>query len=298
MTDVWEAVVECRRRGEAAALATIVSTQGSTPGKDPMKMLVRADGTIVGSVGGGCLEAEVWEAAREVMATLRSRTLEFTLTEEHYPDSGLICGGKVRVFIEPVTQPRVHVFGAGHVGAATARLAHEAGFRARVYDDRADLLARAALPEGVERVPGPFEEHAREALAGGCEFVIVVTRGHHDDERVLRCLAQPAPGADAPRSPRFLGMIGSRAKRAVLLGRLERDGVPRAWLEAIVSPVGLAIGARTAPEIAVAIVAQLIAQVRGGGMGGEAGRRKAAGRAPPPAAGAPGPALTRELRRP
>jgi xanthine/CO dehydrogenase XdhC/CoxF family maturation factor len=79
--DIWEEIVACRRRGEAAALATIVSTQGSTPGKDPMKMLVRGDGTFVGSVGGGCLEAEVWEHAREVMRTLRPMTVSFSLTE-------------------------------------------------------------------------------------------------------------------------------------------------------------------------------------------------------------------------
>ncbi|HEX5009535.1 MAG TPA: XdhC/CoxI family protein [Planctomycetota bacterium] len=275
MKDVWEAIVDCRRRGEEAALATIVSTLGSTPGKDPMKMLVRGDGTIVGSVGGGCLEAEVWEVAREVMRSLRPRTLSFTLTEEHYPDSGLICGGTVTVFVEPVTQPAVHVFGAGHVGAATARLAHEAGFRVRVYDDRPDLLARAALAEGIERVPGAFEETAARASVGPLDFLIVVTRGHHDDERVLRCLAAPPAGATEPREPRFLGMIGSRAKRKVLLGRLEAAGVPRPWLERIVSPVGLAIGARTAPEIAVSIVAQLIEQVRGGGLGGEAQRAEA-----------------------
>jgi len=293
--DIWEAIVECRRRGEAAALATITSTLGSTPGKDPMKMLVRADGTIVGSVGGGCLEAEVWEAARGVMTTLRPATLTFTLTEEHYPDSGLICGGTLTVFIEPVTQPRVHVFGAGHVGAATARLAHEAGFRVRVYDDRKDLLLRASLPEGVDRVPGPFEETAAASLAGGLDFVIVVTRGHHDDARALRCLATPPAGEREPRAPRFLGMIGSRAKRKLLLERLQGEGVPGAWLERIVSPVGLPIGARTAPEIAVSIVAQLIQQVRGGGMGGEAQRRAAAQEA----AGAPAVrALTRKSRRP
>jgi xanthine dehydrogenase accessory factor len=278
MTDVWEAIVDCRRRGEAAALATIVSTLGSTPGKDPMKMLVRADGTIVGSVGGGCLEAEVWEAAREVMLSLRPRTLSFTLTEEHYPDSGLICGGTVTVFLEPVTQPRVHVFGAGHVGAATARLAHEAGFRVRVYDDRADLLAKAVLAEDIERVPGDFEQTAAQAL-GELDYVIVVTRGHHDDQRALQCLAAVRPGEAGPRTPRFLGMIGSRAKRAVLLPRLLAAGVPQEWLDRIVSPVGLPIGARTAPEIAVSIVAQLIEQVRGGGMGGEAQRRRAAAQA-------------------
>jgi len=267
--DIWEEIVACRRRGEAAALATIVSTTGSTPGKDPMKMLVRGDGTFVGSVGGGCLEAEVWEHARTVMATLRPMTVAFSLTEKDYPDSGLICGGKLTVFIEPVTLPVVHVFGAGHVGAATARLAQEAGFRVAVYDDRPDMLGPDRLPEGVEAVAGDFEQTASRALVGDQGFVIVVTRGHHDDERVLRCLAA------AGGSPRFLGMIGSKAKRATLLRRLAADGVPAEWLERIVSPVGLPIGARTAPEIAVSIVAQLVSECRGGGMGGESARAQA-----------------------
>jgi xanthine dehydrogenase accessory factor len=280
--DIWEEIVACRRRGEAAALATIVSTQGSTPGKNPMKMLVRGDGTFVGSVGGGCLEAEVWEHAKTVMTTLRPMTVEFSLTEEDYPDSGLICGGKLTVFIEPVTLASVHVFGAGHVGAATARLAREAGFRVRVYDDRPDMLERAGLDAETECVPGDFEQTASAALGGDLDLVVVVTRGHHDDERVLRCLAAAgrAPGG---KPPRFLGKIGSRAKRAQLLARLEADGIPKEWTDRVVSPVGLPIGARTAPEIAVSIVAQLIAVCRGEGMGGEAERRERAAAAATPA---------------
>ena len=255
MTDVWEAIVECRRRGEAAALATIVSTQGSTPGKDPMKMLVRGDGSFVGSVGGGCLEAEVWEHARSVMGTLRPMTVVFTLTEEHYPDSGLICGGTVTVFIEAVTPPTLHVFGAGHVGLATGRLLTTAGFRVRLYDDREDMLEADRIGE-LGALPGPYEATIPEAAISASAFVVVMTRGHHDDERVLRALA----GAGV--EPRFLGMIGSRTKRGVLLGRLASDGIDRGWLDRIVSPVGLPIGARTAEEIAVSIAAQLVSEVR------------------------------------
>ncbi|HZM01348.1 MAG TPA: XdhC/CoxI family protein [Planctomycetota bacterium] len=277
--DIWEEIVACRRRGEAAALATIVSTVGSTPGKDPMKMLVRGDGTFVGSVGGGCLEAEVWEHARTVMRTLRPMTVSFSLTERDYPDSGLICGGRLTVFIEPVTLPVLHVFGAGHVGAATAQLAQQAGFRVRVYDDRPDMLGPDRLADGVEPVPGDFEQTAAQAVIGAHGFVVVVTRGHHDDERVLRCLA--ATG----KSPRFLGMIGSKAKRATLVRRLEEQGLPAEWLARIVSPVGLPIGARTAPEIAVSIVAQLVSECRGGGMGGESARAEAAEDAPAARAG-------------
>jgi xanthine dehydrogenase accessory factor len=255
--DIWEEIVACRQRGEPAALATIVSTMGSTPGKDPMKMLVRADGTFVGSVGGGCLEAEVWDHAKAVMRSQRCMSVKFTLTEEHYPDSGLICGGTVTVFIEPVTAPALHIFGAGHVGQATATLAADSGFQVSVYDDRPDMLEDERLPATVRSVPGDYEETSRAATIGDLDFVVVMTRGHHDDERVLSALAA------AGIQPRFLGMIGSTSKRTTLLGRLADQGVPRSWLDGIVSPVGLPIGAKTASEIAVSIVAQLIGLVRG-----------------------------------
>jgi len=270
--DLWEEIVALRRRGEAAALATIVSTLGSTPGKMPMKMLVRGDGTIVGSVGGGCLEAEVWEHARTVMSTLRPMSAEFTLTDND-PDSGLICGGKVTVFIEPLTIPSVHVFGAGHVGRAVGNLAVRSDFRVVLYDDREDMLAPERLEEGVVARPGAFEETAADAEFGARAYAIVVTRGHHHDARVLRALARN------PRPPAFLGMVGSRAKHRQLLEQLGAEGVDRSVLEAVRCPVGLPIGARTASEIAVSIVGQLIADCRGGGMGGEAERARARRRA-------------------
>ena len=255
--DIWQEIVACRARGEAAALATIVSTVGSTPGKDPMKMLVRADGSFVGSVGGGCLEAEVWEHAREVMRTHRTMSVSFTLNERDDPESGLICGGTVHIFIEPVVPAQLHLFGAGHVGAATARLAAETGFGVSVYDDRPDMLDDARLPAPIRAHGGSWSELVAGATLGEHDFVVVLTRGHKDDEIVLRALAA------ARVEPRFLGMIGSRAKRALLLGRLADEGVPQAWLDRIVSPVGLPLGARSAAEIAVSITAQLLAEVRG-----------------------------------
>jgi xanthine dehydrogenase accessory factor len=124
------------------------------------------------------------------------------------------------------------------------------------------MLDDERLPAAVRRVPGADEDTLRQAAPEARAFVVVMTRGHHDDQRVLAALAA-AGGA-----PRFLGMIGSRSKRAVLLGRLAAQGVPAAWLERVVSPVGLPIGARTAQEIAVSIVAQLIAEARGGGRSG------------------------------
>lgn len=260
--DIWEEIVAARRRGEPAALATIVSTLGSTPGKDPMKMLVRADGSFVGSVGGGCLEAEVWEHARSVMETGRSLSVKFTLTEEHYPDSGLVCGGTVTVFVEPVTPPNLHLFGAGHVGMATGLLAQSAGFRVVVRDDRPDMLDPERFPDPIVRLAAEWEDGFETQVPGPYDFVVVATRGHHDDERVLRALAARS------LRPRLLGLLGSSAKRKVLLGRLADDGVPADWLDQVQTPIGLPIGARTASEIAVSIVAQLIDRVRGGAAEG------------------------------
>ncbi|RKY18354.1 MAG: xanthine dehydrogenase [Planctomycetota bacterium] len=274
--DIWQEIVACRRRGEPAALATIVSAMGSTPGKDPMKMLVRADGSIVGSVGGGCLEAEVWDTAKQVMQSGRSSSVSFTLTEEHYPDSGLVCGGTVTIFVEPVTPPTLHIFGAGHVGLATAHLAADVGFRVVVRDDRPDMLDPERFPDPLLRAPGPWDEGLASMAPGPFDYVLVATRGHHDDEQVLRLLAA------ADLRPRLLGLLGSAAKRKVLLGRLAADGVPQAWLEQVLTPVGLHIGARTAAEIAVSIVGQLVQRVRIGAPepSGAAPKRRRSAQAP------------------
>ncbi len=252
MTDVYEELVRLQRAGRDCALCTIVATQGSTPGKAMMKMLVRDDGSFAGTVGGGCLEAEVLEAALDSMRDERSRMLEFSLNERDYPDSGLLCGGKVQVYVEPITEPRLHLFGGGHVSAAIARVARGVGFRVHVGDDRASFASPERHPDAHDTVHADFAEQvARLAPAEGL-FLIVVTRGHQDDGEILYQLH--AHGC----RPRYLGMIGSRAKRAQLWTKLEARGVPREWLEHVQSPMGLAIGARTHEEIAVSVVAQMI----------------------------------------
>ncbi|MBK9385143.1 MAG: XdhC family protein [Planctomycetes bacterium] len=253
MSDIFEEIVALRRRGEPAALCTITSTAGSTPGKASMKMLVRADGSFVGTVGGGCVEAEVYAAAQEVLRTGESKRLAFALNERDYPDSGLICGGKVEIFIESVTDPTLVLFGAGHISSSVAQVAKLAGFRVVVGDEREAFATRERFPDAEELIAAPWTEQV--ARLGGAEhaFLVVVTRGHIDDGTVLEALF--LSGA----KPRYLGMIGSRAKRNVLFDQLVERGVDPRWLAAVRSPTGLALGARTHGEIAVAIVAQLIA---------------------------------------
>src|ERR687883_1016924 len=114
--DIFEEIVRLRQEGRKGALATIVNVRGSIPSFATAKMLVRDDGSIVGTIGGGCVEAEVWQAAREVMETERARTLTFNLNNDPKYDSGLVCGGTLEVFIEPVLPvPVLYLFGAGHV---------------------------------------------------------------------------------------------------------------------------------------------------------------------------------------
>jgi xanthine dehydrogenase accessory factor len=146
MADIFEELIRIRAGGGRAALATIVGVKGSSPGKNSMKMLVREDGTFVGTVGGGCMEAEVWEAAKKVMETEEPSLLSFTLTEDDMPDSGLICGGTVSVFVESVGAPTAYLFGAGHLSRAICQVARLAGFRVAVIDDRPQFANRERFP--------------------------------------------------------------------------------------------------------------------------------------------------------
>jgi len=255
--DVYEELVRLKRGGESCALCTIVATQGSTPGKSAMKMLVRADGSFVGSVGGGCLEAEVLESALESMRDERPRMLEFALNERDYPDSGLICGGKLRIYVEPVVEPRLVLFGGGHVSGAIARAARPVGFHVTVVDDREAFATPERHPDAHATVTAEFADHARSLAPAEESFVVACTRGHDADGEVLEALFR------AGCRPRWIGMIGSRAKRVQLFGLLEEKGIARDWLERVESPMGLAIGARSHEEIAVSVVARLIAIRRG-----------------------------------
>lgn len=255
MTDIFEEIVRLRRAGTPAALATIIATRGSTPGRETMRLLVREDGTFLGTVGGGCLEAEVFEAAKEVIRDEKTRTLSFRLTEFEAPENGLLCGGEVTVFVEPLVRPTLRIFGGGHISRVLARFAHEVGFRIEVIEDRESFATADRFPDAEVLEVGDLGELAAKLEIGPTTYVVVVTRGHKGDGEVLAGLARRAEPI------RYLGMIGSKTKRAVLLRQLREAGVPEDWLAQVRSPVGLEIGARSHPEIAVAIVAEMI-QVR------------------------------------
>ncbi|MBI5853117.1 MAG: XdhC family protein [Planctomycetes bacterium] len=262
MTDVFEEVVRLRREGIPAALATIVATRGSTPGRETMRLLVLDDGTFLGTVGGGCLEAEVYDAAREVIRTEQPRSLQFRLTEHDSPDSGLLCGGEVTVFVEPITTPTLWIFGGGHVSKAICTVATMAGFRVTVCDDREKFASTARFPDAAATVASEYPSAVAAMPLRANSYVVVVTRGHKEDGVVLEALA--ARWRKGERA-KFLGMIGSKTKRAVLFRHLrQRVAADEAFLQSVRSPVGLCIGARSHEEIAVAVVGELIAVRRTG----------------------------------
>lgn len=254
--DIFEEVVRLRREGVPAALATIVGTRGSTPGRTTMRLLVLEDGTFLGTVGGGCLEAEVYDVALQVLASEQPRTLTFRLTEKDSPDSGLMCGGEVTIFVEPVTTPALWIFGGGHVSKALCQVAALAGFRVTVVDDRPAFATAERFPEAAATLAAPLEAAVAGMPIRANTYCVVVTRGHREDGAVLEALARRA--AEGAR-PRFLGMIGSRTKQAVLWRHLRAAGVDEEFLGRVRTPMGSYIGARSHEEIAVSVVGELIA---------------------------------------
>jgi xanthine dehydrogenase accessory factor len=256
--DVYEELVRLRRLGQKCALATIVEVRGSIPSYESAKLLVREDGSMIGTIGGGCVEAEVWNAAREVIATEKPRHLSFNLGQDAAYDNGLICGGQLDVFVEPVLpMPSAFIFGAGHISKSLAKVAALAGFRTVVVDNRESFANRERFPEADEVHAAEYEEVFAKLEINETSYLIIVTRGHRDDMRILK-LAASTPA-------RYIAMIGSKRKVLNVVKELEKEGVERAALQRIHAPMGLDIGAISPEEIAISVAAEMIAVRRNAG---------------------------------
>ncbi len=254
--DIFEEIVRLRTEGIPAALATIVGTRGSTPGRATMRLLVLADGTFLGTVGGGCLEAEVYDTALQVLADEKPQSLKFRLTEKDSPDSGLMCGGEVTIFVEPITTPVLWIFGGGHVSKALAQIASLAGFRVTIVDDREAYANTERFPEAHATITAPFPEAVAKMPIQQNSYAIAVTRGHKEDGIVLEAFAKRFTAGEPLK---FLGMIGSKTKQALLWKQLRLAGVSDDFLNTVRTPMGVYLGGRTHEEIAVSVVAELIA---------------------------------------
>jgi xanthine dehydrogenase accessory factor len=267
------AAAEALKRGEAVALVTVVRSRGSTPQRAGAKMLVFADGRTIGTIGGGCYENDAFWKARAALESGKSQLLHYELNDDFAQENGLVCGGQMDVHVDPLEPtPHLYIVGAGHVGWHLGRFAADAGFRIHVVDDREKFASAERFPEAEEVVAESIPDWLHRADLPPSAFVVVVTRGHTHDLEAMRSLAA--------RDFRYLGLIGSRAKVRRIYDMLLAEGMPAECLDRVHAPIGLDIGAVTPAEIAVSIVAELIAVRRGAETSGLTMKRlKAAGSA-------------------
>ena len=253
--DIYEEIAKLRREGKRAALATIIQIRGSVPSFETAKILVLEDGSTVGTVGGGCVENDVWKAARQVMFEEKPKRLLFDLTDSANLETGLICGGKVEIFIEPIlATPTAYIFGAGHISKYISKIATIAGFNSVIIDNRPRYANRERFPEAIEIYGDSFEIAFENIHPNEFSYLVIVTRGHLEDQNVLRWAVQTRA--------RFIGMIGSKFKKKNIFDNLKSEGVTDEQLARVISPLGIDINAILPEEIAVSIVAQMIAARR------------------------------------
>ena len=250
--DLYDEIVRLRKLGQKCAVATIVQVNGSIPSFESAKILVREDGSFMGTVGGGCVEAEVWNAAREVIETEKPRHLSFSLGQDAAYDEGLICGGQLNIFVEPVIpQPRAFIFGGGHVSKGISKIATLAGFSTSIIDNREAFANAERFPEAEATYAEEYEDVFPKLAVNSSSYIIIVTRGHRDDMRVLRwAVNTPA---------KYIAMIGSKRKTISVVHELEKEGIARDAFDKVFAPMGLEIGAEMPEEIAISVVAEMIA---------------------------------------
>lgn len=241
-------------RREPVVVVTVAEASGSAPGRPGAKMLVARDG-FHGTVGGGRVEKAALERARELLgASTGPEIIRYDVVQ----DLGMTCGGTMNLVYEPITpSPRLVIFGAGHVAQPLCAAASLAGFEVTVLDEREDWLTGERFPDARERILCPWDEAVGRARLDEHTFVVSVSPGHTVDEAVMRQVL----AADV--RPRYLGVIGSRRKGAVIRKNLGEEGHDPEAVAGIHIPMGLNIGAAEPREIAISIVAELIAELRG-----------------------------------
>ena len=255
MLDTLQELFTARERNEPVALATVVEVNGASPAKVGAKILVRGDGTTVGTAGGGRLEQAIIADARTALAEGKSRLVHYTLREEGDDAIGVLCGGEVRVFIEVFApRPTLLIVGSGHIGKPLAEMARLLNYEVRVVDARAER-GSALDPANVtddassRRSDDIASFRLMREDASAHTYIVLVTEDYVTDEAALRAVIElPAP---------YIGMIGSRRKCRMVLEHLRADGVAEDLLARVRAPIGLDLGGTTPAEIALAILAEI-----------------------------------------
>jgi len=251
MPDIYQEIARITDEGGEAALVTIVLVERSTPREVGTKMLVRADGSIIGSIGGGSVEAQVIKKATEVIRKGKPQRHHFSLVAREGEEPGMVCGGDMEVFIEPILPaPTLCIFGGGHISLGLAKIGKLLGFKIAVIDDRAEFATPDRFPDAELILTEDFNKAFPKLKINKSSYIVIVTRSHKSDEQVLElALATPA---------KYIGMIGSKSKIKAIFSHLLARGIPKELLDTVHTPIGLEICAETPEEIAVSILAEII----------------------------------------
>ena len=255
--DFYERLAACSREGEPAWLATVITTTDSTPARVGMKMIARLDGLVAGTIGGGALEKMTLEKIRaEQPGTPVKWSFDLGRMDGTGIATPMVCGGVEELLVEPLASgvPLI-VFGGGHCGIALSRLAAQTGFAVTVYDSREEWASAQKHPLALRHICAPYDGLAARVALTAQSYVVIMTHGHRHDAEVLHQVARG--------EWKYLGMLGSAHKVSVVLEGLRSSGVEPGRVARISSPAGVQIGSHTPEEIAVSIVAEMIA-VRNG----------------------------------
>ena len=250
MLEIYQELVNVTSKGERAVLATIISSRGSAPREAGAKMLIKKDGSFIGSVGGGGVEHQIQKKAIEVMNSGESQIVHFDLSGRGR-EAAMICGGQMDVFLEPIlSQETLYLFGAGHISQSTAAMAKMLGFRVVVIDPRPEYNNIDRFPDADSLIAEEYDSAFSKLNVDDDSYIIIYTPGHVLDEQCLEFAVST--------KARYIGMIGSKKKVIDVRERLSQKGVPPQQLDRVHAPIGIGIGAETPEEIAISILAEII----------------------------------------
>ena len=245
---LFSELMQARDKGLPVVMVTVIDVQGSAPQKSGARMLVYAGNRTSGTIGGGAIEQMAIREATSLLQHTGPELREYNLDQ----DAGMLCGGRMRLFFEPINPPLpLYIFGGGHIGSALCRVLEGAGFAITIVDNRPEYAAPDRFPATVSTLSMPYDQALKSISFNDRTSAIIVTHGHAHDREIADTIIR--------QSFLYLGMIGSKSKVAQTRKALLENGVTKEQLSRLHSPIGLAIGGNSPAEIAISIAAELVA---------------------------------------
>jgi xanthine dehydrogenase accessory factor len=249
MIDIYRNIVDLIEQRIPFVLCTVIEAKGSTPGKQNFKMAVTMDGKILGTIGGGLMEAIVIKECSKALQEEKSKIEEFVLDHKSTKGIDMYCGGQLKVFMEVfLPAPQIIILGGGHIGLEAAKLCTQLGYSHIVMDSREEFCSAHRFPSTTSVIHGDYDNILENIKIDNQSYIVIVT--HNSDQR---CLEQVIK-TDA----KYIGMIGSKKKILQVFDNMKEKGFNQEDLDRVYSPIGLDIKAQSPAEIALSIMAQII----------------------------------------